>query len=197
MRQFCIYKGIKGFVRLYNYGYKHTRMITKEAQERMRILVFWKAHGFKAAKDAFKVSRSTLFAWQQKYRQGGSELKALNPGSKARHTQEKRDIHPKMVAEIRRLRLEVCPNMGKDKVKIFLDPFCREQGLKKLSVSTIGRVIRDKKIKHHRIKVSHFGRIREIKKKKKLRKPQGFVASHPGDLIQIDTVVRFVDRVRR
>ena len=27
MRQFCIYKGIKGFVRLYNYGYKHTRMI--------------------------------------------------------------------------------------------------------------------------------------------------------------------------
>ena len=197
MRTFSIYKGVKGFVRLYNYGYKHTRMVTKEATERIRILTFWKVHGYKAAKDAFKVSRSTLFAWQKEYRKGASKLEALNPGTQARHTQRRREAHPKIVAEIKRLRLDVCPNMGKDKVKIFLDPFCRSHGLKTLSASTIGRVIKDKKIKYHRIKVSHFGKIKEVKKKKKQRIPHGYKPEHDGDLVQIDTVIRFVDRVRR
>ena len=197
MRQFCIYKGVKGFVRLYNYGYKHARMITKEAKERIRILVFWKVHGLKATKDAFRVSRSTLFDWQRIYRAGGSELKALNPGSQTRHSQQRRSVDCRIATEIKRLRLEVCPNMGKDKVKIFLDRFCKEQGLKTISTSTIGRVIKDKKIKHHRIKVSHFGKIKEVKKKKKQRIPHGFKPSCDGDLVQIDTVVRFVNKVRR
>lgn len=197
MQQLCIYKGIKGFTRLYNYGYKYTHMITKEANERMRILIFWKTHGFKATKDAFKVSRSSLFAWQQAYRQAGSKLEALCPGSQTRKTQQRRNIDYRIVTEIKHLRLEVCPNMGKDKIKVFLDPFCAAQGLKPVSASTIGRVIKDKKIFHHRIKVSHFGQVKIIKKKEKLRKPKEFVSVHPGDLIEIDTVVRFIDRMKR
>lgn len=197
MRQFCIYKGIKGFVGLYNYGYKHTRMITKKATERMRILIFWRIHGFKATKDAFNVSRSSLFAWRQEYRKGGSKLEALNPGSQIRHHQQKRTIDCRIVVEIRRLCLEVCPNMGKDKVKIFLDPFCEKAEIKSISVSTIGRVIKDKKIFHHRIKVSHFGKIKVIRKRKKLRKPKEFVSAQPGDLVEIDTVVRFIDTMKR
>ena len=197
MRLFCIYKGVKGFVKTYNYGYNHTRMITKEATERMRILVFWKSHGFKATKDAFKISRSSLFAWQSAYRQGGRKLEALNPGTQRRRTQQYRNVDCRVVAEIRRLRTQVCPNMGKDKVKIFLDEFCEQQGLHSISVSTIGRVIKGKKIFHHRIKVSHFGKIKLVKKKKKLRKPKEFVSAAPGDLVEIDTVVRFVHMVRR
>jgi transposase InsO family protein len=172
-------------------------MITKEANERMRILIFWKTHGLQATKDAFRVSRSTLFDWQKTYRNGDSKIEALNPGTQARHTQKKREAHPKIVAEIRRLRLEVCPNMGKDKVRVLLDPFCKKHGLKTLSVSTIGRVIKDKKIKHHRIKVSHFGKIKEIVKKKKQRIPHGYTPSCDGDLVQIDTIVRFVDKMKR
>jgi len=197
MRQFCIYKGIKGFIQLYNYGYKHTHMITSQANERMRILIFWKAHGQKATQDAFKVARSTLFTWQQKYQQGGSKLEALNPKSQARHTQQRREPNGQIVAEIRRLRTQVCPNMGKDKVKIFLDQACHQYGRKVISVSTIGRIIKDKKIYHHRQKVSHFGKIKVIKQRKKLRKPKEFVSALPGDLLEIDTVVRFIDQVRR
>lgn len=197
MQQFSIYKGIKGFVRLYNYGYKYTHMITTKAKERMRILIFWKVHGFKATKDAFKVSRSSLFAWQQEYRNGGSKLEALNPRSQIRHTQQRRNVDGSIIAEIKRLRLEVCPNMGKDKVKIFLDPFCKKIGVKTISVSTIGRVIKDKKIFHHRIKVSHFGKIKVITKRKKLRKPKEFVSAMPGDLVEIDTVVRFIKNMKR
>lgn len=182
---------------MYNYGNKHTRMITKEAEERMRILIFWKTHGLKATKDAFKVSRSTLFDWQRIYRQGGSKLEALNPGSQKRHRQQRREVDSKIVSEIRRLRLEVCPNMGKDKVKIFLDTLCKEHGFKTISASTIGRVIKEKKIKHHRIKVSHFGKVKEVRKNKKQRIPHGYQPEQNGDLLQIDTVVRFVHGVRR
>ena len=197
MRQFNITKGVKGFVRLYNYGYTHTHMISKEANERMRILLFWKSHGLKAAKDAFKVSRSSLFAWQQEYRKGGSTLTALNPKSQARHVQVKRHPDHRIVTEIRRLRTFVCPNMGKDKVKIFLDEFCNHEGIKPISASTIGRIIKDKKIFHHRIKVSHFGKVKVVKKRKKLRKPKEFASTKPGDLVEIDTVVRFIAQTKR
>lgn len=172
-------------------------MITNEAKERMRILLFWKTHGLKATRDAFKISRSSLFSWKQQYAKGGSKLQALNPGTQARHTQQRRNVDWRIISEIRRLRLEVCPNMGKDKVKIFLDPFCKTHGFTPLSASTIGRVIKDKKILHHRIKVSHFGRIHVVQKKKKPRKPKEFVSSHPGDLIEIDTIIRFIENMRR
>ena len=172
-------------------------MITKQAQERLRILIFWKTHGLKATKDAFKVSRSTLFDWQRIYRGGCSKIEELNPRSQARHTQQRRNIDYRIIAEIRHLRLNVCPNMGKDKIKGFLDDFCKKSGLGTISVSTIGRVIKDKKIRCNRIKISHFGKIKERKKQKKLRKPKDFVSANPGDLLEIDTVVRFVQGVRR
>jgi putative transposase len=172
-------------------------MITKEANERMRILVLWKTYGLKATKDAFKVSRSSLFAWQAAYRAGGRKLEALNPGTQTRHAQQRRNVDYRIIGEIRRLRTQVCPNMGKDKVKIFLDEFCQKNGLRSISTSTIGRVITGKKIFHHRIKVSHFGKIKKVTKKKKLRKPKEFASAIPGDLIEIDTVVRFITNVRR
>lgn len=197
MQQFNIYKGIKGFVRLYNYGYTQTHMITKEAKERMRILIFWNTHGLQATKDAFTVSRSSLFAWQAVYRDSGRKLESLNPGSQIRKTQQRRNVDYRIIGEIKRLRFNVCPNLGKDKVKRFLDEFCQEQGLKSISISTIGRVIKDKKIFHHRIKVSYFGKVNIIKKRKKLRKPKEFVSAIPGDLVEIDTVIRFIGKIRR
>ena len=120
MRIFNISKGVPGFWKLYDYGYQYTHMITTEAQESMRILIFWKTHGLKATQDAFKVSRSTLFAWQSAFHAGAKKITALNPGTQARHTQQRRNVDWRIVAEIRRLRLEVCPNIGKDKVGIFL-----------------------------------------------------------------------------
>jgi hypothetical protein len=55
------YKYCKGFGRLYEYSFKHTYMITKEAKQRLKILLFWKEHGLKATKDAFGAKRSTLY----------------------------------------------------------------------------------------------------------------------------------------
>lgn len=189
--------GLKGFRRWYDYAYKHTHMITSEAKERLRILRYWRKHGLPATHDAFGIRRSTLYGWWKIYKESGWKEESLNPGSQARKNQNKRDINPMVLAEIKRLRLEVCPNMGKDKVKIFLDRCCKKEGLKTVSASTIGRIIKQKKIYYQRQKISHYGKVKALKRKKKLRKPEGFTATDIGDLVEIDTVVRFVAGIKR
>ena len=184
---------------LYDYGLKHypNHMITKQAEQRLKILEFWRKYGLQATKDAYNISRSTLFEWWKKYKESGYVLSSLNPCSQAPIRRNKRKINLAILKEIKRLRLEVCPNMGKDKVRIFLDIFCKENNIKSISTSTIGRIIKEKRIYHQRQKVYHNGKIRIVKRTKKLRKPKEFKADKVGDLIEIDTVVRFDWGIKR
>ena len=191
------YHNCRGFGKLYEYGYKNTRMITKEAKQRLKILRFWREHGLKATTDAFGAKRSTLFGWWKIYTESGFRIDSLNPGTQARTVNNQRKIHPLILKEIRRLRLEVCPNMGKAKVKKNLDLFCEYNRLPIYSESKVGRIIKNKKIYHHRQKVSHFGVVKTIDKRQKERKPKDFVANEPGDLIEIDTIVKFIHGMKR
>jgi len=83
-----------------------------------------------------------------------------------------------ILSEIKRLRLEVCLNMGKAKVKKYLDIFCGERNLPICSESKVGRIIKDKKIYHQRRKFYHNGKIKTVERKTKLRKPKGFAAKN-------------------
>ena len=191
------YKYCKGFGRLYEYSFKHTHMITKEAKERLKILNFWKEYGLKAMTDAYGAKRSTLYEWQKTYQESERKIESLNPKSQAPINRRKRITDYKIINEIRRLRTEVCPNMGKEKVKKDLDKFCTINNLEIISASTIGRIIKEKKIYHHRQKIYHDGRIKTVKRVKKLRKPKEFVAEYKGDLIEIDTIVKFTYGMKR
>lgn len=172
-------------------------MITKEAKQRKKILLFWRKYGLKATTDAYGAKRSTLFGWWKIYKESGYKVESLNPGKQVRITNNKREIDPLILKEIRRLRLEECPNMGKAKVKKNLDIFCEKNKLPIYSESKIGRIIKDKKIYHHRQKVYHNGQIKQVKKEKKQRLSKEFKAKQPGDLIEIDTVVRFDWNIKR
>lgn len=190
-------RGLKGFNHWYNYAYKHTHMITKEAKQRLKILQFWRNYGSKAAADAFGAKRSTLYGWWKVYIDSGRKIESLNPGTQARINNHKRQINPLILAEIKRLRLDVCPNMGKAKVKKNLDPYCRRNNLPVYSESKIGRIIKDKKIYHHRRKISHYGKVKLQTKERKERKPDGFKTNEPGDLVEIDTVVKLCWKIKR
>lgn len=194
------YYNCKGFGKMYNYGLKHFNpyiMITKEAKQRLKILQFWRVYKLKATKDAFKIKRSTLYYWWKVYVDSGYKLESLNPGNQTRIINQKREIHPLILKEIKQLRLEVCPNMGKAKVKKNLDIFCKNNNLLIYSESKIGRIIKEKRIYHHRQKIYHNGSIKIINKRRKERKPKGFVANEPGDLIEVDTIVKFVQGMKR
>lgn len=193
------YGGCKGFSRLYNYGLRHypNYMITKEAKQREKILLFWKKYGLQATTDAYGAKQSTLYLWWKIYKDSGYKVTGLNPGSQARINNNKRKIHPEILKEIKRLRLNICPNMGKEKIKKDLDKFCRKNKLPIYSESKIGRIIKEKRIYHHRQKIYHDGRVKPIKKEKKLRKPDDLVVNSPGDLIEIDVIVRFIGQMKR
>ena len=193
------YGHCKGFSSLYNYGLKHypNYMITKEAEQRLRILKFWKKYGLQATIDAYNAKQSTLYLWWKIYKDSGYRIISLNPGSQARINNNRRVTDPAILKEIKRLRLEECPNMGKAKVKKNLDIFCKLNKLPVYSESKIGRIIKEKKIYHHRQKISHFGKIKTIKKSKKQRKPADLIINNPGDLIEIDVVVRFIGLMKR
>ena len=197
MRIIFKYRWIRGAKYLYDYGYKQIHMITKEAKQRLKILQFWRQYGLQATTDAYGARRSTLYAWWKIYKESGYKIESLNPGVQARKNINKRKTHPLILKEIKRLRFEVIPNMGKDKIKIFLDECCKKNNIKTISISTIGRIIKDKKIYHQRQKISHFGKIKTNKRTKKLRKPREFKANDIGDLIEIDTIVRFDWGIKR
>jgi transposase InsO family protein len=172
-------------------------MITKQAKQRLKILLFWKEYGLKATMDAYGAKRSTLYGWNKAYQGSDQKLESLNPRSQAPINKRKRIIDYRIINEIKRLRFEVCPNMGKDKIKKDLDIFCKENNIQTISISTIGRIIKEKKIYHHRQKISYNGTIKEAKRAKKLRKPKEFIAEEKGDLIEIDTIVKFVWGMKR
>ena len=65
------------------------------------------------------------------------------------------------------------------------------------SESKIGRIIKEKKIYHYRQKVYHDGTVKSIKKKKKLRKPNDLTINQPGDLIEIDSIIKFIWGIKR
>jgi transposase InsO family protein len=193
----CKYSGLRGFVRLYDYGLKWRYMITNKAKQKARILTFWEKHGLSAALDAFPVKRSTLFLWKKNLLEGGGRLEALNDQSRQPQTKRKRQWPDSVLNEIKRLRWDH-PNLGKDKVHPLLLKSCLKESLPCPKISTIGRLIKD--LGGLRItpqKISHFGRIKPLKRAKVLRKPKDFQAEYPGHLVALDTIERFIFGVRR
>ncbi len=75
-----------------------------------------------------------------------------------------------------------------------------KKGLKTISEPTIARIIKELKEKGEipkKFKVSLYGKtgkvvIREIKPKKPKLRRRGYQSEYPGDLIQIDAIVKFV-----
>ena len=169
-------------------------MITEEAKERTRILAFWERHGTEAATEAFKISKRTLFRWQKSLKQGQGKLENLNPKSTSPKRRRKREIPENIKNEIILIRTEH-PHLGKDKVWKLL----AQKGYTG-SISTVGRIISDLKEAGRlpnpkAVTVSgKTGRIFEKqykKRSKKLRRPKGY------RVLEVDTVVRFIDGVKR
>jgi transposase InsO family protein len=162
-------------------------------KDREKILLFWKTHGLQAASDAYAVSRATLFRWQAD----------ITPKRRVRHTQVRRAIPVPIRTEILRLK-RLHPELGKGQLQPLLARFCAQGALQAPSESTVGRYLNDLKREGVlsapvRLKLSGAtGRLIEkpLKRKHKLRR-NGYAPGIPGDLLQIDTVVTFINGLRR
>ncbi len=130
---------VRGFYRIAKLGHLW-EMTPKDAQRRLEILRFWDKHGLAATQDAFGVSRRTLYRWKAALRASGGNPAALAAKSCAPKRKRTPKTDPRLVAEIRRLRTLVDPNLGKDKLHVLLAPWCEAQGIPLPSASTLGRI---------------------------------------------------------
>lgn len=129
-------------------------MVTNEAKRRAKILSFWEKHGLEATKEAFEIGRSTLFGWKKARKVGEGRMESLNPRSKRPKQVRRRNWPDAVMAEIRRLRTEH-PNLGKEKIHIFLKRYCDERKLACPKPRTIGRIIADAPDKMRAFLVNH------------------------------------------
>lgn len=161
--------GTRGFVSVYNEALRFRDMITPKAEERVRILTFWHNHGDAAAKEAFRVSRATLFRWQKTLAENRGRIEALTPGNTAPKTKRKRIIPD----AVKHLILEERSHerMGKEKLARLL----KDDGIGIYSASTVGRMLGDMKrsgVLPNRVKLSLSGRTGRLieQKPKQYRK---------------------------
>lgn len=186
--------GIKGLVTAYNDALRFRDMITHEAEERMKILAFWKEHGEKAAKDAYGVSRPTLFRWQKELRAGGGKMESLVPKSTAPKTKRTRVI-PKPVEDLI-LKERSMERIGKEKLAILI----KEDKVGTQSASTVGRMLTDLKRQgklRNPTKLSYYAKTDAFREKAKQYRKKLRSKGHEGQLVKADTIVRFTNGIKR
>src|SRR3990167_8274381 len=146
------------------------------AQERLKIIEFYREHGEKTTKEAFGVNRKTVFVWKKRLKEGRNSLASLIPTSTTPKTQRRMITDPKIVSEIRELR-EKYPRLGKEKIKPILNKYCLKEGLTPISISTIGKV---------------------IKRNNFFFQKSGRIYHNPNSVgyLEMDTILRFVDGIR-
>ena len=110
------------------------------AQRRLRIIEFYERYGERATKDAFGVDRKLISRWRQRLRASGGRLAALVPYS-TRPFHLRHSPVPLEIVEFIRVMRENHPRIGKEKLKVLLDRFCQQRGIRPVSVSTIGNII--------------------------------------------------------
>jgi transposase InsO family protein len=172
-------------------------MICKTAEQRYKVLCFWEKHGLAASQEAFGVSRRTLYAWRKQLRQGGGKPHAIAPQS----TRPKRLRHRRwpaaVIGEIRRLR-RARPNLGKEKLRPFLQTFCQREQLPCPGTRTIGRSIADAPGKMRLVPQRASPRFGKVGvKSPRQRKPKGYRAEAPGDCLAWDSIERRRDGLKR
>lgn len=139
------------------------------AKFRQHVLAHSATHGYKAAIDAFGISKSTLFRWRTTYVLSKKRLSSLVPKSTIPKTTRRMLTDYRLVDFIKYMRQEY-GNIGKDKIKPFLDQYALSLGVDPIGKTTIGKLIKrrhmyyDTGIKAKRKKIKRDFRTRTCPK---------------------------------
>jgi putative transposase len=195
MAYFDKFRGTKGFISTWERVIRFRYMISEKAKERCRILAFWEKHGDMATKEAFSVSRPTLFRWQKALSISKGKLEALNPKSTAPNKRRKRLI-PEEVRNFIKSERMFDPHLSKDKLSVLM----KEDGIADLSPSTVGRIINDLKKEGYlpkETRLSYYANSDTFREKHSVRRKKLRPKGHKGGLVKADSIVRFHNGIKR
>lgn len=176
------------------------RFSTSEvAQKRMEIISFYERFGEAATKEAFGADRRVVSRWKKRLAESGGRLSSLTSVSTRPKKTRVPQTHLQIIEFIKKER-EDHPRIGKEKIKPDLDEYCEKQGIRTVSTSTIGNVI-----KRHHFFYQKQGKIyhnpnskwakNEVKKKKRIRIRHSPKPTEYGHILS-DTVERITDGVK-
>lgn len=190
-----MFKGVAGYASLMKHFFSVSKFEGSEvAKFRLQVINFYAKHGLVATKEAFKVGRSSIFAWKKSYEESRGNLLSLLPTSTKPKTTRRMIVDQKILEFIKNLR-ESNGRIGKEKVKILSDAYCQSKNLPLISASKVGRIIKRNNWFYHKTgKVYHnpsSGHATRKTNRHKERLVKEFKAEVPGELLQIDSIVRF------
>jgi hypothetical protein len=111
------------------------------AVQRMKIIRFYERYGEKATIEVFGTDRKVINRWRKRLKEMDGKLIALIPLSTRPKRVRKSNVPLEIIEFIRALR-EGYPKLGKEKIKPLLDEYCTRHGMKSISESTIGNIIK-------------------------------------------------------
>lgn len=177
--------------------YKEEILNTPEVKFRLKVIEFFGVYGLQTTLDAFEVSKATLYRWRKKYVDSGRNPAVLKNKSRKPKGVREPITHWKIVEYIINIR-EEHPRLGKEKIKPLLDEYCTQEGIKTVSISTIGNILRRKKLtSDSRVYYTALGRRKRVKKKKRRKRVRRSPKVKDLGYIEIDTIELFNNGIRR
>lgn len=114
------------------------------ARFRLHVLDHYFLYGWKSAVDAFGVKKSTLYDWKKVYEQSLKRLDSLIPHTTRPRRMRVMTTDWRLIQFVREFR-EQYGNIDRTKIKIFVDEYAHSLGIRSVSASVIGKIIR----RHH------------------------------------------------
>lgn len=134
-------------------------VLSDPARFRKHVLDHYAQYGWRSACDAFGVKKSTLYDWRRLYQDSGRRISSLVPKSTRPHHTRTMILDPRLVEFIKSMRLEF-DNLGRAKIKYFLDEFAKKHQVSSYGTTKIGLIIKRKGYS--------FGKVRQRRRVKPL-----------------------------
>jgi transposase InsO family protein len=169
------------------------------ATQRMKIINFFNTHGEVATKEAFGADRKVVSRWRKRLLDSGGKLTSLIPNSTRPITVRQPQVRADIVDYIKQQR-EDHYRIGKEKLKVFVDSYCKENAMPTVSESTIGNIIKrnnffyqsQRRLYHDPASKCAQGNMKKTKRLRVKHSP------HPNDFgyIVSDSVERITDGIK-
>jgi len=159
------------------------------AKFRLHVLKHFYKYGWRSTVDAFGIGKSTLYDWKKKYEKSRKSLVSLIPKKTRPKRVRQMTTDSRIVQFIREFRQQY-GNIGREKIKIFLDEYAFELGINSISERTITKVIKQRNL--------FFDPKKKIKRKNKFaryRTKKAPQATAPG-FVEIDCVILYINSLR-
>ncbi len=159
------------------------------AKFRLHVLEHYYKYGWKPTVEAFKIGKSTVYDWKRQYEGSGKALLSLVPKKTRPKRVRQMTTNWRLVQFIREFR-EQHGNIGREKIKIFLDEYAHELGINSISHRTITKVIKRKNLFFDPKKKSR--RKNKFSRDRTRKSPR---VTLPG-YVEMDSVVVYIDNIR-